>query len=116
MMTNLTVFSSNCQRCASGKFLKVFHEYIAEYKPDIVCLLEPRISGKNANFVIEKLGFNFFHRVETTGFLGGIWVGWKDIVNILILYNHPQFILLRASGMNPLLLSILFLFMVVRLR
>lgn len=49
IITNLTIFSWNCQGCTSGKFSQVFHEYNIEYKPDIICLLEPRISGKNAN-------------------------------------------------------------------
>lgn len=72
MTSNLTIFSWSCQGCASGKFTQVFHEYNLEYKPDIVCLLEPRISGKNMNLAIEKLCFNFPQRVEATDFSRGI--------------------------------------------
>lgn len=49
MDLNLTVFSWNYQNCASNKFIKVFREYYIKYKPDIVCFLEPRVSGPNAN-------------------------------------------------------------------
>ncbi|KAA3474645.1 reverse transcriptase [Gossypium australe] len=45
-------------------FIRVFREYNEEYKPDIICLVEPRVSGKKANSIIEKLGFNYSHRVE----------------------------------------------------
>lgn len=54
MMSHLTIFSWNCQGFASSKFSRTFHEYNIEHKPDIVCLLERLISGKNANFVIEN--------------------------------------------------------------
>ncbi|KAH1048009.1 hypothetical protein J1N35_038793 [Gossypium stocksii] len=86
--------------CASSKFLRASHEYKFEYKPDIVCLLEPRISGKKANDIIDKLGFDFSHRIESIGFLGGIWVGWNDNICIDIIHNHPQFMLLRNQGNN----------------
>lgn len=68
-----------------------------EYKSDIIFLLEPRINGKNVNLIIEKLGFNFSHRVEATHFPGIIWIGWKDPNFIFIIFNHPQFILIRVS-------------------
>ncbi|KAA3465253.1 LINE-1 reverse transcriptase isogeny [Gossypium australe] len=93
MTLNLKIFSWNCQGCASRKFIRAFREYNAEYHPDIICLLEPRVSGKKESYIIEQLGFNLSHRVEAVGFSGGIWVGWKDSVRIQIIHNHPQFIL-----------------------
>ncbi|KAA3459207.1 reverse transcriptase [Gossypium australe] len=101
MISNLKIFSWNCQGCASKNFIRAFREYNAEYHPDIVCLLEPRVSGKKANYIIEQLGFNFSHRVEAVGFSGSIWVGWKDSVRIQILQNHPQFILLHVNDYVP---------------
>ncbi|KAA3469259.1 LINE-1 reverse transcriptase isogeny [Gossypium australe] len=59
--------------CASSKFFRAFREYNLEYKPDIVCLLEPRVSGQKAFSIIEKLGFDRSHRIESVGFSGGIW-------------------------------------------
>lgn len=58
MVLNIKIFSWNCQGCASRKFLRVFQEYNAKHMPDIVCLVELRVSGKKANLIIEKLGFN----------------------------------------------------------
>lgn len=102
MTTNLTIFSWNYRGCASNKFMLVFHEYNIEYGPDIVCLLDPRVSGKNTNYIIGKLSFCFSHRVEVFGFSSGIWVGWKDSLRIIILQNHPQIILLCDSGKDIL--------------
>lgn len=98
MDLNLSIFSWNCQGCASSKFLRAFCEYNLEHNPDIVCLLKPQISGKKANAIIEKLGFDFSHRIESIGFAGGIWVGWKDNIRINIMHNHPQFMLLLVQG------------------
>ncbi|KAA3469800.1 reverse transcriptase [Gossypium australe] len=58
--------------------MELSREYNEEHRSDIVCLVESRASGKKANVIFEKLGFNYSHRVEAMGFLGGIWVGWKD--------------------------------------
>ncbi|MBA0796048.1 hypothetical protein Gohar_006848, partial [Gossypium harknessii] len=56
------------------------------------------VSGKKANSIIDKLGFDFSYRIESIGFSGGIWVGWKDDICISIIHNHPQFMLLRVHA------------------
>ncbi|MBA0838857.1 hypothetical protein Goarm_004645, partial [Gossypium armourianum] len=43
-----------------------------EHKPDIICLLETRVSGSKADKIIAKLGFQYSHRVEAIGYAGGI--------------------------------------------
>lgn len=40
-------------------------------------LIEPRISGQNADKVVRKLGFTNWIMVEATGYAGGIWVLWN---------------------------------------
>ncbi|KAA3458339.1 reverse transcriptase [Gossypium australe] len=86
--------------CASNKFLRVFREYNLEYKPYIVCLLEPRVSGHKASSIIDKLGFDRSHRIESAGFSEGIWVRWKEYIPISIIHNHPQFMIFRIQGTN----------------
>ncbi|KAG8499648.1 hypothetical protein CXB51_006070 [Gossypium anomalum] len=65
-------------------FIRAFHEYNEEHKPNIICLVEPRVSGQKANDIIEKLGFNFSHRVEAIGFSGD-----KSIL-IFFVYGSPD--------------------------
>ncbi|MBA0603865.1 hypothetical protein Gorai_000030 [Gossypium raimondii] len=62
----------NCQGCASSKFPRIFCEYNQEYKPDIISLLENRVSGGKFDSIIASLGFQYSHRVETISFSGGI--------------------------------------------
>ncbi|KAH1107797.1 hypothetical protein J1N35_011565 [Gossypium stocksii] len=65
--------------CASDNFLRAFREYKNHYKPD---LLEPRISGVKVDTIIAKLGWDKSHRVEAVGFSGGIWIGWKNFIDL----------------------------------
>lgn len=51
-----------------------------EYNPDIISLLETRVSGPKATKIIEKLGFQFSHCVEAIGYAEGIWLGCKNSV------------------------------------
>ncbi|KAA3486517.1 reverse transcriptase [Gossypium australe] len=91
---------SGSKGCASNKFLRAFREYDNQYKPDIVSLLEPRISGNKADKIIAKLGWDKSHRVESVGFSGGIWIGWKDSIDLKVVGNHPQFILTRICSIS----------------
>ncbi|MBA0626805.1 hypothetical protein Godav_004406 [Gossypium davidsonii] len=58
--------------------------YNREHKPDLVGVLEIRVSGFKADSIIAKLSFQFLHRVEALGFSGDIWVGWRDSASVEI--------------------------------
>lgn len=49
-------------------FLSAFRLLINKYKPDVIVLLEPYISGKKAVSFIIKMGFQQSHRAEASGF------------------------------------------------
>lgn len=78
-----------------------------EYNSDIICLLEPRVTYKNANTVTDKLGFFKSHRIEIVGFSRRIWVGWKDSIRVQIIQNHPN---LSSSKFMVMLIPTIFLF------
>lgn len=80
--------SWNCQGCGHPCFNKFVKEYCVEYKPDILSLVETRISGNNADRVIKKLCFEISHRIKARGFAGGLWLLWNNMVEIEILVNH----------------------------
>lgn len=95
---NLSIFVWNCQGCASLKFPRIFREYNMEFRPDIIGLLEPKLSGSKADEIIVKLGFHHSHRIEATGFSREIWIGWKETIHLEIIQNHPQFILVKIHN------------------
>ncbi|KAJ4839542.1 hypothetical protein Tsubulata_046678 [Turnera subulata] len=52
-------------------FVRNFKALVLEHKPEIVVLVEPRISGGRADRIIRCLGFQNSYRVEARGFVGG---------------------------------------------
>ncbi|XP_019160127.1 PREDICTED: uncharacterized protein LOC109156749 [Ipomoea nil] len=89
---------------AGGKsFLRALKNLLKVYKPDILGLFEPKVSGVQADNICKKLGFSDRVRVEALGFSGGIWVFWKSPAQVTVLYTHPQFILLQvaSAGQSP---------------
>lgn len=108
---NLSILSWNAHGYASDKFLRAFHKYSFQYKPDIISLLEPRISGSKADLIIAKIGLDKAHRVEAVGFSRGIWICWKSSINLKVVRNHPQFILTRIcsdSFPRPILVAFMY--------
>ncbi|KAH1090331.1 hypothetical protein J1N35_017588 [Gossypium stocksii] len=82
-----------------------------DYKPDIVSLLETRVSGAKADNIIAKLGFQYSHRVEAIGYSGGIWIGWKDTVRLEVICSHPQNILTRIwqfPSVHPIFITFVY--------
>ncbi|GMI90163.1 hypothetical protein HRI_002685600 [Hibiscus trionum] len=61
-------------------------------KPDIVAVVEPRISGVTTDNFIQRSGFDSSYRVEASGFSGRIWVLWKPSVRLDILVVSSQFV------------------------
>ncbi|KAL1178795.1 hypothetical protein V6Z11_A03G118300, partial [Gossypium hirsutum] len=92
-------------------FIRVFYEYNREHKPDLISLIETRVSGAKADSIITKLGFHYSHRVEAVGFFGGIWIGWKESIRVDVLKNHSQFVFARipdSSSRQPLFVTFVY--------
>ena len=68
------------------------NELIRIHKPDIMGLVEPRIRGVQADSTCIKMSFHNWIRIEALGFSGGIWVLWKDCIQVNVLRTHLQFI------------------------
>ena len=88
----MSIFSWNCQGVANPKFISTLKSFLHEFKPHVVILVEPRISGAQAEYAIKKIGYPYSHRVDALGFSGGIWLLWSSHVNVTIAQSHHQFI------------------------
>ncbi|KAL4367294.1 hypothetical protein GQ457_05G012860 [Hibiscus cannabinus] len=73
-------------------FNRSFKLLVRRQKPDIVVIMEPRISGREADRFIHRSGFEFSYRVEANGFSGGIWVLWRGTINVQVLAVSKQYI------------------------
>ncbi|KAI9096746.1 hypothetical protein K1719_025925 [Acacia pycnantha] len=96
----MSIITWNCQGASDKKFPSIFKFFVANYKPVIFVLVEPRISGPRADKVIKKLGFLHSHRVEASGFSGGIWILWSSKVSLNILVNQVQFVHMEVCWNN----------------
>ncbi|KAL4310718.1 hypothetical protein GQ457_01G027610 [Hibiscus cannabinus] len=81
-------------------FIRSFKLLMKQQKPDIVALLEPCISGMEADKVIRKSGFVFSYRVEANSFSRGIWLLWQASVKIQVLAVSRQFIHVISRSSN----------------
>ena len=100
---NLSFLFWNCQGAASQSFRRIFKMFTQNYKPQLVVLCEPQISGVKADDFIRYSGYDHSHRVEVAGFLGGIWLLWKVGLDVTILINHKQYIHLQVSNTRGLI-------------
>lgn len=53
----------NCQGAASKPFRRALKMFVRMYNPAIVCLLEPKVSGDQANSICSSFGFEEWIRV-----------------------------------------------------
>lgn len=63
----------NLKGAAPQEFLRTVKEILEVHKPDILGLLETRVSGKKGDIICRKLSFDYWLRVETVGYSRGIW-------------------------------------------
>ena len=73
---SISIMYWNVQGAASSNFCRAFRTIVNNYKPSLVVLREPSISGSKADEFIKKSGFDNSYHVEAVGFSGGIWLLW----------------------------------------
>ncbi|KAH9781703.1 reverse transcriptase domain-containing protein [Citrus sinensis] len=75
---------------SANSSLVVAKSGMENYKPSLVVLLEHHISGYKVDNFIKRIGFDKSYRVEAEGFSGGIWILWKDFLQIKTVASHSQ--------------------------
>ncbi|CAN1247422.1 hypothetical protein LINPERPRIM_LOCUS6319 [Linum perenne] len=64
----IKVFYWNCRGASHTNFSTSFKSYRSNFKPNIVILVESRVSGIIADKVCRTLGFEEIRRIKTIGF------------------------------------------------
>lgn len=83
MKSNILVW--NCQGAANPRFHRVIKEYLRDFDPKMVILVETKVSGIQAGSVNKRIRLTNSHRVEAKGFSGGIWMLWKSYVEVAVM-------------------------------
>ncbi|KAI9076668.1 hypothetical protein K1719_041433 [Acacia pycnantha] len=97
----------NCRGAASKGFAAVLKDIKFRYKLDFAVIIEPRISGLQANKIIRSSGFKHWSKVEADGYSGGIWIVWeRDDLVLDALIKEGQFLHCRIRiGENLVLFT-----------
>lgn len=106
---DITFLVWNVRGAGGLEFRRVFHETIAQHKPNLVILTETRLSGERAQNTINSLGYEKHYKVDAMGFSGGIWMLWDpSFVDVDILASSFQEIHshVKVSGFSFLLTSL----------
>ncbi|XP_031095268.1 uncharacterized protein LOC115999567 [Ipomoea triloba] len=88
------------QGAVSRTFRRTLKQYCRDFSSNIICLLEPKTSGNQANNICFGLGFDEWVRIEAVGFSGGIWVLWNLPLKVVVMNKHSQFINLQVEEQN----------------
>ena len=68
----------NCQGAGNEMFRAHAYELHRRHRPNILIIIEPRISEARAQGVIDTLPYSHSSRVDPVGFSGGIWLLWNE--------------------------------------
>lgn len=92
----------NCRGAGKKRFPGLVRDYVRMYHLNFVAILEPRISGSQADHVVHRIGLGGSIRVEARGFSGGIWCLWNPAaINISVLAREEFCIHLKVNPSTP---------------
>lgn len=87
----MKILAWNHRGAGSSRFGRALRQYFRDYNPDIVIILEPRISGSQAARVMRRFRDFSKEKVDAQGFSGGIWLWWRpNAVTITCIRFHSQ--------------------------
>lgn len=93
----MKIFSWNCRGAGSSQFVRVMKDLAKLHKPDIIVVMETRCGGPKAEKIIKKIGFDDFVKVDAIGFSGGIWVLWRNPIQVFVSVIDDQFIHMKVA-------------------
>lgn len=86
------IIAWNCRGAKSSEFLREMKELIRVHRPLIIVLVEPKISGVEADTVCKRLGKTRWSWLKASGFSGGVWIVWDEKeVQVKLVYAHKYF-------------------------
>ncbi|XP_021736898.1 uncharacterized protein LOC110703402 [Chenopodium quinoa] len=79
---NMKIVLWNVRGATRNEFIPHAWEVIAAHKPNIFILLETKSDGNRASQVSKLLGFDGFQFINPNGLRGGIWLMYKNSVEL----------------------------------
>jgi exonuclease III len=98
MNTQNNIMVWNCRGAASSAFYRYCKQYVNNWRPVMLVVMETRCNPDKLKRTFNLLGYDGFLAAENSGFSGGIIVGWKGdslIVNLEL--KKFQYLHLKVS-------------------
>lgn len=58
------------------------------------------MSALQVDIAIRRINHTKSHWIEAAGLSGGIWLLWKDDLNLTVFHNHKQFVHVAVADLN----------------
>ena len=92
----------NCQGAGNKMFRDHAYELHRRHRPNMLIIIEPHIAEARAQAVIDTLPYTHSHRVDPTGYSGGIWMLWNEspsfFVEIITRNEHSIHALVKVQS------------------
>lgn len=111
LMDGYKILIWNCRGAGNDRFKNNFREIVRQHSPEIVAILEPKVSLQTMGFFFRNLGFTRDTYTDPNGRSSGIWVLWDPSkVTVFTIDVKPQVIhvKIRKNGYEDWILSALY--------
>lgn len=98
LMNTKNILCWNCRGAGNQRFARSIREMKRNYNPEIIALLETRVSGEIADNACRGTSMRSWFRTKADGFSGGIWILWdEERVSLKVVHAHYQFVHIQIS-------------------
>ncbi|XP_058784670.1 uncharacterized protein LOC131659504 [Vicia villosa] len=92
MLTNNKIFVWNCRGASSSAFYRYCKNYVNQYKPAMMIVVETRCNPTLPSKAFKKLGYDMIESSVNNGFTGGIIMGWRlGEMNVHVCQKNEQY-------------------------
>ncbi|KAK8533045.1 hypothetical protein V6N12_076326 [Hibiscus sabdariffa] len=102
--TTIMVIDEEDEGLASSTFHCHFKDFMRIHHPKLVALMEPRVSSRKADNVLQQLGFTNSFRIKAHGLVKGIWLLCDDSIQVEVIEISNQFLHCRVKNVGETLL------------
>lgn len=88
---NIKIILWNIRGGSSDTFIPHALTIIQAQNPSIFIILETKSDDSRARHVCRRLGFMDFKAIPASGLRGGIWLFWKNNVDLILYNERPNY-------------------------
>ena len=100
--TSMKMIAWNYQGAGKEMFRDHAYEFHRRHRPNMLIIIKPRIAEARAQAMIDTLPYTHSHKVDPTGYSGGLWMLWNEsptfFVEIITRSEHSIHALVKAHS------------------